>query len=1173
MDNRQMEEDDRDALACLSPVPPALKLHSHSQQLRTPSASSRRRSHFRKHSLDGGRISENLEQFTQSLDCDACADPDNFFPFTSTSVSPVLHDDSVDRCYLSSSCRVPDPSDDPPPLPEFVASGGDSGIFRVPDRASIHPTRPPCHELRPHPLKETQVGKFLRSIACTDTQLWAGQESGVRFWNLDRAFEAGLGLVGRVRRGDEDAAPFYESIITSPTIALITDCANLMVWTGHKDGRIRCWKMDQPADGDTDFKDVLSWPAHKGPVLTMVLTSYGDLWSGGESGTIKIWPWETITKSLSLSQEEKHMAALLMERSFIDLKNQVTVNGACSIPSSDIKYLLSDNVRGKVWAAQALSFSLWGARTRELLNVFNIEGQIENRVDISPSPDQIVEDEMKVKFVTTSKKEKPHGILQRSRNAIMGAAGAVRRVASKGSSAEDNKQTEALVLAADGMIWSGCSNGLLIQWDGNGNHVKDFHHLSCAVLCFCTFGTRIYVGYISGLIQILDLDGNVVAGWIAHNSPVIKMAVGGCGHVYSLATHGGIRGWNVASPGPIDNAIRSELAIKEDVYTRYDNIKILVGTWNVGQGRASQEALVSWLGSATSDVGIVVIGCQEVDMGAGFLAMSAAKESVGLEGSAIGHWWLDTIGKSLGEGITFERMGSRQLAGLLIALWVRKNLRTHVGDVDVAAVACGFGRAIGNKGGVGLRIRVYDRIMCFVNCHLAAHLEAVNRRNADFNHIYQTMVFSRSYNVLNAAAGMLSYLILSCYLAFCMYLFWLLYSSGLPWVLSVAVGVSSSAQMPRSSSNASESTEEVRPDLSEADMVVFLGDFNYRLFGISYDEARDFVSQRSFDWLRERDQLRAEMKSGRVFQGMREAVIRFPPTYKFEKHKPGLAGYDSGEKKRIPAWCDRVIYRDNRPSADSEGSLECPVVASIIQYEACMDVTDSDHKPVRCKYSVNIAHVDRSVRREELGKILKSNEDIKLMLEELRSVPETMVSTDNIRLKNQGTHILRITNRSSKDGAVFKITCEGQTTIKANDRGPLGYQPRGSCGLPRWLEIMPAAGVIKPEQSVDISIHHEEFNILEELLEGIPHNWLAEDTGDKEAMLTLEVHGSCSTEKRCHRIRVRHCFSEKAPTAPSKSSSLPKKIQSGGGTHKIDRKKSNSLNERNTDDHKNHRKP
>lgn len=70
------------------------------------------------------------------------------------------------------------------------------------------------------------------------------------------------------------------------------------------------------------------------------------------------------------------------------------------------------------------------------------------------------------------------------------------------------------------------------------------------------------------------------------------------------------------------------------------------------------------------------------------------------------------------------------------------------------------------QGGVGLRIRVYDRIMCFVNCHLAAHLEAVNRRNADFDHIYRNMVFSRSSSLLNAA-GMVPYLffvLLSCLL-------------------------------------------------------------------------------------------------------------------------------------------------------------------------------------------------------------------------------------------------------------------------------------------------------------------------------------------------------------------------------------------------------------------------
>ena len=275
------------------------------------------------------------------------------------------------------------------------------------------------------------------------------------------------------------------------------------------------------------------------------------------------------------------------------------------------------------------------ARTKDLLKVFNIDGQQENRADMpSAQQDQAVEDELKVKFVSNSKKEKSQStsFLQRSRNAIMGAADAVRRVATKGAGAfvEESKRTEALVQTSDGMIWSGSTNGLLVQWDGNGNRMQDFNYHPCAVQCFCTFGMRIYIGYVSGIIQVLDLEGNLIAGWVAHNGPVIKLAVG-YRYVFSLASHGGIRGWNVASPGPADNIIRQELAAKETIYLRRNNVRILIGTWNVGQGRASQDALMSWLGSTVSDVGIVVVGLQEVEMGAGFLAMSAAKETVILQ--------------------------------------------------------------------------------------------------------------------------------------------------------------------------------------------------------------------------------------------------------------------------------------------------------------------------------------------------------------------------------------------------------------------------------------------------------------------------------------------------------------------------------------------------------------
>ncbi|XP_010522246.1 PREDICTED: type I inositol polyphosphate 5-phosphatase 13-like [Tarenaya hassleriana] len=1090
-----IEDDEKEALAALDPVPPPRKTHSYSQQFDHQKPHHHHQT--RKHSLDeSGAVyfDSSDEEFSAEgvVIVDGTAAGEDYVVVTppSSSSQPSENGGSVAEDGFE-------------PLPEFVGAGGGAGIFKVPVRAAVHPGRPTCLELRPHPLRETQTGKFLRNIACTDTQLWSGSENGMRFWNLEDAYEVGCGIGGQVRRGDEDTAPFHESTTTSPTMCLMIDHCNRLVWSGHKDGKIRSWKIDQPVDDSNPLKEGLSWQAHRGPVNSIVMSSYGDMWSCSEGGVIKIWPWESLEKSLVLKPEEKHMAALLVERSAIDLRSQVTVNGTCNISSSDVKCLLADAVRAKVWAVQSLSFSIWDARSKDLLKVFNVDGQVENRVELPPAQDQQVEDEMKVKFVSSSKKEK-QGFLQRSRNAIMGAAGAVRRVATRSAGAftEDTRKTEAIVLAGDGAIWTGCLSGLLIQWDGNGTRLREVNHHQRPVLCFCAFGDRIYVGYASGYIQVLDLEGKLIASWVAHSDPVIKLATGG-GFVFSLASHGGLRGWYVASPGPLDSIIRSELSEKEPVYARLGNTRILIGTWNVGQGRASHGALMSWLGSATSDVGIVVVGLQEVEMGAGFLAMSAAKETVGLEGSAVGQWWIDAIGRALDDKKTFERMGSRQLAGLLIAIWVRKDARTHIGDLDVAAVPCGFGRAIGNKGGVGLRIRVYDRIMCFVNCHLAAHLEAVNRRNADFNHIYRSMVFTRGPSLHNA----------------------------------VAAGVSAASHVLKSNTNSSAgSTEEARLDLATADMIAFCGDFNYRLFGITYDEARDFISQRSFDWLREKDQLRAEMKAGKVFQGMREALVTFPPTYKFERNRPGLGGYDSGEKKRIPAWCDRVIFRDNQSSPPSECNLRCPVVSSVLMYEACMDVTESDHKPVRCKLHANIAHVDRSVRRQEMGKIIRSNERIRTIFEELSLVPETTVSTDKILLQSQDTAVITITNSSTSDRAIFSIVCSGQTFVRDDGEEP-DYHPRGSFGFPRWLEVFPAAGMINPEGTVEIKVHHEDFHTLEEFVDGIPQNWWCEDTRDKEVILMVYIRGSCSTKTTTHSVKVRHCFSAKPfnPTIVTKN--------------------------------------
>lgn len=53
-----------------------------------------------------------------------------------------------------------------------------------------------------------------------------------------------------------------------------------------------------------------------------------------------------------------------------------------------------------------------------------------------------------------------------------------------------------------------------------------------------------------------------------------------------------------------------------------------------------------------------------------------------------------------------------------------------------------------------------------------------------------------------------------------------------------------------------------------------------------------------------RAQLNVERAAGRVFIGFDEPPISFPPSYKYD---PGTDNYDSSEKLRTPAWCDRVL--------------------------------------------------------------------------------------------------------------------------------------------------------------------------------------------------------------------------------------------------------------------------
>lgn len=64
----------------------------------------------------------------------------------------------------------------------------------------------------------------------------------------------------------------------------------------------------------------------------------------------------------------------------------------------------------------------------------------------------------------------------------------------------------------------------------------------------------------------------------------------------------------------------------------------------------------------------------------------------------------------------------------------------------------------GNKGGVGVHFNLYHTSLCFVNTHLSAHMEEVEKRNQEYKLIMDKMMFPMlnfSYDIVHHELVML----------------------------------------------------------------------------------------------------------------------------------------------------------------------------------------------------------------------------------------------------------------------------------------------------------------------------------------------------------------------------------------------------------------------------------
>lgn len=344
------------------------------------------------------------------------------------------------------------------------------------------------------------------------------------------------------------------------------------------------------------------------------------------------------------------------------------------------------------------------------------------------------------------------------------------------------------------------------------------------------------------------------------------------------------------------------------------NLGMFVGTWNVG-GKSPNEGLNlrDWLKSP-SPADIYVIGFQEI------VPLNAGNV-LGPEDNGPASKWLGLIHEALNtnkcdpEGISKPRpsysefysledeldrensptsderryrlAASKQMVGIFLCVWVRADLYNHVSNIKLSCVGRGIMGYLGNKGSISISVTLYHTTFCFVCTHLASGERDGDevRRNLDVTEIMKKTKFSGSF---------------------------------------------------KSSSHDPLSPESIL----EHDNIIWLGDLNYRLVA-GYDDTHELLKKNNWQALLEKDQLRIEQRAGRVFEGWNEGGIYFAPTYKYLANSDNYVAQTSKskEKRRTPAWCDRILWK-------GEGLKQMWYVRGESKF--------SDHRPVYSLFSVQV---------------------------------------------------------------------------------------------------------------------------------------------------------------------------------------------------------------------------
>ncbi|RXK37280.1 hypothetical protein M231_05422 [Tremella mesenterica] len=183
--------------------------------------------------------------------------------------------------------------------------------------------------------------------------------------------------------------------------------------------------------------------------------------------------------------------------------------------------------------------------------------------------------------------------------------------------------------------------------------------------------------------------------------------------------------------------LRKRLFIRESEWSSRTSLRVRIATYNVNDRlppKGSKE-LSPLVGKGSED--ILVFGLQEV----GDLRSQALFMSQGVDRAQA---WEEAIMVALGDVAgEFERLALTQYVGVVMIILVRRTLRPEISRLQTSERGIGLLGFGGNKAGVAVRFKVYDSTLCFVNSHLAAFANALERRRMDYETLCRGLLFPR----------------------------------------------------------------------------------------------------------------------------------------------------------------------------------------------------------------------------------------------------------------------------------------------------------------------------------------------------------------------------------------------------------------------------------------------